>query len=189
MRGSAGRHSRCWCRARTAAWRAKGWRAPHRAEAALCGFAPAGIIGRRQRLGFGMNIPSLDPEAFRGEANRSTVMAEHARFALDSCVSRHVRLKSVLLSPHAETRSQSPRVLDVLATQKAASRALPSAAPEPLGNEPGASAIARDDRRPASGSGRRGLVATPRALELREKVGRLVEEAQSVLAVAGENST
>ena len=62
----------------------------------------------------------------------------------------------------------------------------PAPRAEPLGDEPDAGAPARDHGRPAAGAGGRGLVPTPRALELRERVGRLVQDAEAVLRPAAE---
>ena len=94
-------------------------------------------------------------------------MAEDAAFALYSCIKRHVHAH-VLWSVHGPTRSQPARHAGRAARRRQRGARRPAPAAEPVGDEPGAGAAARDDRRSAAGAGR----ARPRADAARARTAR-----------------
>src|SRR5215203_2624148 len=108
-------------------------------------------------------------------------MAERAPFALYSCVWRHMSAK-VCYGREMQTPDLNLLVtLDVLLSEGSVARA---ARRLRLSSSAMSRALARLRETigdPLLVRAGRGLVPTPRALELRERVGQLVQEAQGVL--------
>lgn len=109
-------------------------------------------------------------------------MAERAAFALHTCTRRHV-LCYTRLMPLPDFNLLV--TLDVLLSQGSVARAA-----ERLQLSPSAMSRALARLRESTGDpllirAGRGLVPTPRAMELRERVGQLVREAEAVLRPAG----
>lgn len=111
-------------------------------------------------------------------------MAEHARFADYSCTERHIgaglRYNGVMTKPDLNLLV----TLDVLLAEASVARAA-----ERLRLSPSAMSRALARLRQVTGDpllvrAGRGLVPTPRALALRERVGQLVDDAEAVLRPA-----
>src|SRR3981189_1498086 len=95
-------------------------------------------------IGFDMNLAfwRLPKRSCCQEPSPSPDMAERARFALYSCVWRHITIKTVLGSMHVDPRSQPacrPRCAARGGQRCARS---PAVTAQPVGDEPGAGAIA-----------------------------------------------
>ena len=151
---SAGRRWRCWCRARTAAWTAKGRRAPTEPRASRPAL-PATAVNASCNDWFHVN--SLSWRRPSGGCQKRSLcldMAEDASFALYSCVKRHIMDQAVLWLTHVETRSQPAGHARCAARRRQRRARSPTVAAQPVGDEPGAGAIARDDGRSAAGPGR-----------------------------------
>ena len=97
----------------------------------------------------------------------ATDMAEGAAFALYSCMRRYI-MRHLLWTTPCRTRSQPARYPRRAARRRQRGARRAPAAAEPLGDEPGAGAPARDDRRSAAGQGR----ARPRADAARARTAR-----------------
>jgi len=111
-------------------------------------------------------------------------MAERASFALYSCVQRHVLYGRVRYGPAMPPDLNLLVTLNVLLAEGSVAKAArrlrlsPSAMSRALGR------LRETMGDPLLVRAGRGLVPTPRALELRAQVGRLVQEAEAVLRPA-----
>lgn len=109
-------------------------------------------------------------------------VAEDALFAFNTCMQRHISAKSCYFLPMPDLNLLV--TLDVLLAEGSVARAA-----RRLRLSPSAMSRALARLREATGDpllvrAGRGLVPTPRAIELRERVGQLVQDAESVLRPA-----
>lgn len=111
-------------------------------------------------------------------------MAECAWFALYSCIERHISIKPRYIKQMSKPDLNLLVTLDVLLAEGSVARAA-----ERLRLSPSAMSRALARLREVTGDpllvrAGRGLVPTPRALDLRERVGQLVDDAEAVLRPA-----
>lgn len=111
--------------------------------------------------------------------------AEGARFALHSCISRHVTSKQPCYAPAVSRPDLNLLVtLDVLLTEGSVARAARRLRLSPSAMSRALARLRETTGDPLLVRAGRGLVPTPRAIELRTQVGGLVEDASAVLRPA-----
>lgn len=111
-------------------------------------------------------------------------MAERAAFALNPCVQRHIFGKVRYGRRMAVPDLNLLVTLEVLLAEGSVARAARRLQLSPSAMSRALSRLRETTGDPLLVRAGRGLVPTPRALELRERVGRLVQEAQEVLRPA-----
>jgi DNA-binding transcriptional LysR family regulator len=111
-------------------------------------------------------------------------MAEHASFALRSCVSRHIMIKLCYRLIMSTPDLNLLVTLDVLLAEGSVARAAQRLRLSPSAMSRALARLRETTGDPLLVRAGRGLVATPRAIELRERVGQLVEDAKAVLRPA-----
>lgn len=111
-------------------------------------------------------------------------MAEHARFAAYSCVRRHIALNLCYGRCVPKPDFNLLVTLDVLLAEGSVARAAQRLRLSPSAMSRALARLRETTGDPLFVRAGRGLVPTPRALELRARVGQLVQDAESVLRPA-----
>ena len=115
---------------------------------------------------------------------RASGMAERAAVALHSCIRRHITIGPCYGRCMAPPDLNLLVTLDVLLAEGSVARAARRLRLSPSAMSRALARLRETTGDPLLVRAGRGLVPTPRAIELRERVGQLVQEAQAVLRPA-----
>jgi DNA-binding transcriptional LysR family regulator len=104
-------------------------------------------------------------------------MAEDARFAFYSCIKRHISVGSIMARPNLNLLV----VLDVLLAEGSVAGAAQRLRLSPSATSRALARLRKNTGDPLLVRAGRGLVPTPRAIELRQRVARIVQDGEQVL--------
>lgn len=150
----------------------------HRVERALTGATSSQVFSAVDAK---VNSSAVSPKSELSEAIPSHDVAEGAVFASYSCMKRHITAE-LCYGPSMSSPDLNLLVaLDVLLTEGSVARAAGRLRLSPSAMSRTLARLRQATGDPLLVRAGRGLVATPRALELQQQVGRVVQDAEALL--------